>query len=147
MAPEQIAIASDHAGYELKTLLIQELKKQDYQLLDLGTNNIESVDYPDYAALVVKAIEIGKATKGILICGSGIGMSIAANRHQNIRAALCYNQQASALAREHNDANVLVLGAKMMDTETAFKCVNKFLTTEFSGGRHITRIQKLSGNL
>ena len=138
-----VAIASDHAGFELKALLVKEVSDQ-YNMVDLGTHDLASVDYPDYAELVVNKILAGEADYGVLICGSGIGMSIAANRDKRIRAALCYNEQAARLARAHNDANILVLGSRMMELDEAKKCFACFLNPEFEGGRHSNRVDKIS---
>jgi ribose 5-phosphate isomerase B len=142
--PETVAIASDHGGFELKALLVPELRALGLTVLDLGTGSSEPVDYPDYAEKLVGAILEGKAARGILICGTGIGMSIAANRHRAIRAALCHDATTARLARQHNDANVLCLGGRVLGAETARDCVTSFLTTSFVGGHHVPRIAKLS---
>ena len=139
---KKIAIASDRAGLELKTYIIDELKGQ-YDFDDLGTNNQDPVDYPDYAIKVVDKILSGHSEFGILICGTGIGMSIAANRHKGIRAGLCHNSLEARLTREHNDANILCLGGRMIGKECALENVKVFLTTNFAGGRHTNRIKKL----
>jgi ribose 5-phosphate isomerase B len=144
MPSQSIAIAADHAGFELKSALKDELASMGFSVLDLGTDGPDSVDYPDFARAVVAAMQQGRATRGLLICGSGIGMSIAANRHAGIRAALCYNAEAARLARLHNDANVLVLGARMIDESVAKECADVFFTTEFEAGRHARRVAKLS---
>lgn len=136
-----IAIASDHAGFELKQAVVKHLGAD--KVLDLGTHSDDSVDYPDFGYAVGKAIEEGKAEKGIVICGSGIGISIAANRNKAVRAALCMNPEMAKLARQHNDANVLALGARLIDEKTAFESVYVFLKTEFEGGRHAGRVEKL----
>ena len=141
---EIVAVAADHGGYELKTVLLPELRALGFGALDLGTNSLESVDYPDFAMRVVQAIEAGKARFGLLICGTGIGMSIAANRHRSIRAALCHDVTTARLARQHNDANVMTLGGRMIGSETAKDCLRTFLSTSFEGGRHVRRIAKLS---
>ncbi len=139
-----IAIASDHAGFELKSFIIKALEKK-YELIDCGTNNDEnSVDYPDFANKVAEKIIKKTANFGILICGSGVGISIAANRFKEIRAALCYNQKTAQLSRQHNDANIVCLGARMIKPENAIKIVEVFLRTNFEGGRHNQRIAKLS---
>lgn len=138
-----IALASDHAGLELKASLVNAIKAAGYEALDLGPHSSESVDYPDYANVLCDAIAAGKATRGILICGSGIGMSIAANRHPHIRAGLVHTPELARLTRQHNDANVLVLGARFVDDSTAKAVTTAFLTTAFEGGRHQTRINKL----
>lgn len=139
---KKIAIASDRAGLELKTYIINELKEQ-YDFDDLGTNNQDPVDYPDYAIKVVDKILSGHSEFGILICGTGIGMSIAANKHKGIRAGLCHNSLEARLTREHNDANILCLGGRMIGKECAVENVKVFLTTNFAGGRHTNRIKKL----
>ena len=139
-----IALASDHAGFALKELLKKHLKTLGYEPLDLGTHNEDSVDYPDFGNAMAAAIKAGKAERGILVCGSGIGISIAANRHPHIRAALCHNEETAKLSREHNDANVLALGARIVSEETAKTMLKTFLTTQFAGGRHAGRVAKLS---
>mgnify|MGYP001073572197 CR=1 FL=1 len=143
MPAETIAIAADHAGFELKTQLVEELTRAGYAVLDLGTNSTDSVDYPDFANALAAAIGSGKAQRGVLICGTGIGISIAANRHKGIRAALCRDTTDARLAREHNDANVLALGARTTGVETAKDVLKTFLATPFSGGRHARRVEKL----
>ena len=141
---EVIALASDHGGLDLKNVLIEKLKKDGYEVLDLGTNTHDSVDYPDYAALMAKTIKEGKAERGILTCGTGIGISIAANRFPHIRAALVHDAFGARLCRQHNNANVLVMGGRTTGIEVAFECVDIFLKTEFEGGRHANRVNKLS---
>jgi ribose 5-phosphate isomerase B len=144
MPTETIAIASDHAGLELKQLLAKELAGMGYRVLDLGTDGPASVDYPDFANAMAHAIEKGEANRGVLICGSGLGISIAANRHRSLRAAPCHDALSARLARAHNDANVLGLGARLIGVDTARDCLRAFLTTEFEGGRHERRVAKLS---
>ena len=139
---KKIAIASDRAGLELKTYIIDELKGQ-YDFDDLGTNNQDPVDYPDYAIKVVDKILSGQSVFRILIRASRIGMSIAASRHKGIRAGLCHNSLEARLTREHNDANILCLGGRMIGKECAVENVKVFLTTNFAGGRHTNRIKKL----
>lgn len=138
-----IAIASDHGGYELKEVFKSVLEEKGYLPLDLGTNSTESVDYPDFGTALAKVIETGGASRGILICGSGIGISIAANRNPAVRAAVCHSGLSAKLARQHNDANVLALGARLIGIETALDCLEQFLITEFEGGRHQRRVDKL----
>ncbi len=138
-----VAIASDHAGFALKEALKPVLAELGLAVLDCGTNSTDSVDYPDFGEKCATAILNGEAEKGIIICGSGIGISIAANRHPGIRAALCHSPETAALAREHNDANILALGARITDEATARACVEAFFTTQFAGGRHATRVEKL----
>jgi ribose 5-phosphate isomerase B len=144
MTSQTIAVASDHAGYGLKSELVQDLEGAGYAVLDLGTNSAESVDYPDFAYKVATSIRDGRASKGLLICGSGIGISIAANRFTEVRAALCHDALSARLAREHNDANVIVFGGRMIGIEVARDCLNVFLNTAFEGGRHARRVAKLS---
>jgi len=144
MIDETIAIASDHAGLALKDALAEQLRASGYTVQDLGTNNGDSVDYPDYADKLAAALEAGPARRGVLVCGSGIGISIAANRHRHIRAALCHNSTDARLSRQHNDANVLVVGARTLGAEVAADCLQAFLTTEFEGGRHQRRVSKMS---
>lgn len=136
-----IAIASDHAGLILKTVIKDRFK--DIEWLDLGTHTSDSVDYPDYGLALASAIEKGEAAQGVLICGSGIGISIAANRNKAVRCALCMNSTMAKLARMHNDANVVALGERLVGTELAFDIVEIFLNTEFEGGRHAARVEKL----
>ena len=144
MAKQPIAIAADHAGYPLKVLLRDELVTLGYEPLDLGTHDATtSVDYPDYGAALAGALKEGRCEKGVLICGTGIGISIAANRHPGVRAALCHDETSARLAREHNDANVLALGARLIGDVVARDCLRIFLTTEFGAGRHQPRVQKL----
>ena len=137
---EIIFIASDHAGFDLKKQITNSLKGI---FVDLGADSENSVDYPDYAKKLVSKINSTENSKGILICGSGIGMSISANRDNNIRAGLAFEPEIAKLMREHNDANVLVLPGKYMNIQKALICINKFLTTNFEGGRHQNRINKL----
>ena len=144
MSEETIAIAADHGGFDLKSVLVHELRALGYEVLDLGTMTRDSVDYPDFAATLAGAIVDGRAARGVLICGSGIGMSIAANRHRAIRAALVHDDTSARLARQHNDANVLVLGARLLGPEVAKDCVKTFFSTQFEGGRHARRIAKMS---
>lgn len=143
MPAETIAIAADHAGFEMKSMLAEELRQNGFTILDLGTNSSQSVDYPDFADALAKAIKAGQAGRGVLVCGTGIGISIAANRHKGIRAALCHDATDARLAREHNDANVLVLGGRTTGMENAKDCLKTFLATPFSGGRHVRRVEKL----
>jgi len=140
---ETIALGADHAGFVLKETLKQELIHQGYPILDFGTTSPESVHYPLFAQKVAEALLQNKAQKGILICGSGIGISIAANRFKGIRAALCWNEETARLARAHNNANILVLGSKFISLEIALNCLHLFLTTPFEGGRHQTRLDQI----
>ncbi|MDR2778234.1 MAG: ribose 5-phosphate isomerase B [Rickettsiales bacterium] len=144
MTIENIIIASDRAGFELKSFLMEKMRtSKDYHFVDFGTDGDEAVDYPDYARKVAMAILAGEANYGILICGTGIGMSMAANRFRGIRAGLCHGSLEARLTREHNDANILCLGARIIGNECALENVNVFLSTKFSGGRHSDRIRKL----
>lgn len=144
MSARTIALASDHAGFELKSQIATWLKASGMEVLDLGTHGPESVDYPDYAAAMATAIRDGEAEQGVLICGSGIGISIAANRFAGIRAALVHDVTTAKLARQHNDANVAALGARVLGVEVAKDCVEAFLNTGFEGGeRHSRRVAKM----
>ena len=143
MQEKKILIASDHGGFSLKESLKTYLQQKGFEVVDYGTNSPDSVNYPDYAKLLAQGIKDNTAKKGILICTSGIGMSIAANRYSFIRAALVHEPEEAHLSRAHNDANVLVLGAKFVTSETAQKCVDEFLDTEFEGGRHCVRVDAL----
>lgn len=144
MPSDTIAIAADHAGVELKSLLRKELEGMGLRVLDLGTDSDASVDYPDYAGAVACAIADRKASRGVLICGTGIGISMAANRVKGIRAAACSDATSARLARQHNDANVLALGARLIGPEVAKDCLKVFLETPFDGGeRHSRRVGKL----
>lgn len=138
-----IVIASDHAGFILKEKLKPCLEKKGFQVNDLGTNSLESCDYPGFAAGVAKSVSGGKYKKGILICKSGIGSSIVANRFPRVRAALCYNVKAAQLSREHNDSNVLVLGAAFVNVGIAKRILNLWLKTEFQAGRHKRRLNQI----
>ena len=138
-----LAIASDHAGVILKTKIIEFLQKKGIKALDLGPKNDDRVDYPDYAHKMVEEIIEEAVPKGILICGTGIGMSIAANRSSSIRAALCVNELMAEYSRLHNNANILVLGSKLVKDELSLKMVDKFLETKFEGGRHARRLDKI----
>ncbi len=141
---ERIAIVSDHAAYDMKAQLIEHLHGGGYEVLDLGTTSTDSVDYPDYGYRIATAVAGGEVTRGIALCGSGIGISIAVNRHPQCRCARVSDGLSARLAREHNDTNVLALGARLIGIETARDCVDQFLATPFAGGRHQRRIDKLS---
>ena len=143
MSRQTIAIGADHAGFPLKRQLVEELKSMGFEVLDMGTNSEASVDYPDFGYAVAQAVISGQAVRGVLICGTGIGMSIAANRHVGIRAALCTHGVMARYAREHNDANVLVMGARVIGVEIARECLRQFLATHYAGGRHDGRVAKL----
>lgn len=142
--PETVAIAADHAGFDLKEILKAELNGLGHQVLDLGTQGPQSVDYPDFADALAAALRDGKAVRGVLICGTGVGISIAANRHRNLRAALCHDTSSARLSRAHNDANVLALGARLIGVEVAKDCLRVFMNTPFEGGRHAGRVAKLA---
>lgn len=139
-----VALACDHAGLEMKRAVLPVLEEMGFVPLDLGTDTSDSVDYPDFADRLADALAEGRAERGILVCGSGIGISIAANRHAHIRAALCHNSTDARLSRQHNDANVIAFGARTMGDEVAKECVRAFLTTGFEGGRHERRVSKMS---
>lgn len=139
-----VAVASDHAGYDLKQALKQELEAMGHPVLDLGTEGSESVDYPDFGYAVARALKEGKVARGVLVCGSGVGVSIAANRYREVRAALIHDPLGAQLARQHNDANVICFGGRVIDAEAARECLRIFLETQFEGGRHATRVEKLS---
>ncbi|MBM3630759.1 MAG: ribose 5-phosphate isomerase B [Alphaproteobacteria bacterium] len=139
----KIFISSDHAGYELKESIKNFLDKKKIKYLDLGPYNSMTVDYPDYAHKVAKKVKTNKHHRGILVCGSGMGMNIAANRHENIRAVQCFNLKSTKLSRLHNDANIITLGSRLLSKKNAINCVKIFLTTKFEGGRHKERIKKI----
>jgi ribose 5-phosphate isomerase B len=139
-----IAIGADHAGYEYKTVIVGLLQDKGLEVKDFGTYNKDSVDYPDFAHPVAAAVENGEAGCGILICGSGNGVAITANKHQNIRAAICWVADLARLAREHNNANILCIPARFVSTPHAEEMVNIFLNTAFEGGRHEKRVEKIA---
>ena len=143
----RIALAADHAGYELKDALIAWLREAGHEAIDLGTNGPESVDYPDFGARLARAIERGEAERGIVVCGSGIGISIAVNRNPACRCARVDDPLSAQLAREHNDANVLAFGGRLIGPDMAKACILAFLDTDFSGGRHQRRVDMLSAIL
>jgi ribose 5-phosphate isomerase B len=143
MPADTVALAADHAGFELKNLLKDEIVRRGLEVLDLGTHDGSSVDYPDMAGGLAIALGDGRAQRGVLVCGTGIGISIAANRHRHVRAALCHDVTTATLARQHNDANVLVLGARVLGTNVAIDSLAAFLDTAFEGGRHQRRVDKL----
>jgi ribose 5-phosphate isomerase B len=140
----RIALAADHAGYELKDELARWLRDKGHEVTDLGTNSSESVDYPDYGAKLGSVVGLGEADRGIAVCGTGIGISIAVNRNLECRCARVDDPVSAALAREHNDANVLALGARLIGIDMAKACVAAFLETSFGGGRHQRRVNQLS---
>jgi ribose 5-phosphate isomerase B len=140
---KKIFISSDHAGFKLKEEIKSHLLKKKLSFQDLGPFNDDRVDYPDYAHKVAKKVKANKSNVGILVCGSGMGMNIAANRHTNIRAAQCFNLKSTKLSRLHNDANIITLGSRLLTKKLAINCVNTFLNTKFEGGRHLKRIKKI----
>ena len=140
---KKIFISSDHAGFKLKEEIKSHLSKKKLSFQDLGPFNDDRVDYPDYAHKVARKVKANKSNVGILVCGSGMGMNIAANRHKNIRAAQCFNLKSTKLSRLHNDANIITLGSRLLNKKLALNCVNTFLNTKFEGGRHSKRIKKI----
>lgn len=141
MKINKVFLASDHAGFELKNELKEAIKGLGYEVVDLGTNDKNSVDYPDYAHLLASKLEPN--CYGVLVCGTGIGISIAANRHENVRCALCHDEFTARLAREHNNANVIAFGARVIGDGVATAALETFLKTEFAGGRHERRVKKI----
>lgn len=142
---QKFFIGSDHAGFELKSSLITALSKEGIAVEDFGTNRSDPTNYAPIAHKVAEAVKNNPTSKGILICGAGIGMSITANRHKGIRAALCHDTYTTQCARSHNDANIMVLGGRVLDEETALNCLKVFLETPFEGGRHGDRIREIEG--
>jgi ribose 5-phosphate isomerase B len=142
---KKVALGSDHGGIELKNEIKKHLEAKGVEVVDFGTHSTDSVDYPDYAKLVGNAVVNGEADCGILICGTGIGISIAANKISGVRAALCHNVWTTRLTREHNDANVLCMGGRVIGLGIALEMVDVFLATEFEGGRHAIRVGKIEG--
>ena len=140
---KKIFISSDHAGYKLKEEIKSHLLKNKISFLDIGPHNDNRVDYPDFAHKVARRVKANKNNIGILVCGSGMGMNIAANRHKNIRAAQCFNLKSTKLSRLHNDANIITLGSRLLSKKLALSCVIAFLNTKFEGGRHLKRIKKI----
>ena len=138
-----IPIASDHGGYEMKQFLIERLEDAGYQVKDFGTYSTDSVDYPDMIHPLARAIEKGEYPLGIILCGSGNGAQMTANKHPHVRAALCWNEELAKLAREHNDANILSLPGRFIPFDQAWRMVQLFLTTPFAGGRHAQRVEKI----
>jgi ribose 5-phosphate isomerase B len=144
MIPKRIAIGSDHAGYEAKEHAKQTLASLGAEVVDEGTQGSASVDYPDFGAAVGRAVASGEVERGVLICGSGIGISIAANKIAGVRAAVCWNEETARLARQHNDANIICLGARFIEPDLAARMIRVFMETEFDGGRHQQRVEKLT---
>ena len=139
----KIAIGCDHAGYDYKENIIKELKNEGYEVTDFGTDSEESVDYPDYVHPLAEAVEKGEADYGILLCGSANGVAMTANKHQNVRAAIAWNEDVAKLARQHNDANIISLPARFIPLDNALKWIKIFLSTPFEGGRHERRVIKI----
>ena len=144
MAGATIAVASDHAGFDLKEILKRDLQEAGLEVLDLGTHSTASVDYPDFGRAMAETIAAGKVERGVLVCGTGIGISIAANRNPKVRAALVHDVTSARLTREHNDANVIAFGGRLIGTEVAREALKVFLKTPFEGGRHANRVAKLA---
>ena len=140
---KKISLASDHAGFTLKEIIKKKLTKNKVKVLDFGPYNKDKVDYPDYAKKVARNISSKKTNMGILVCGSGTGMAMSANKLRKIRAAVCYNSVSTRLSRTHNNANILALGSRLTNKREALKLVNIFLSTKFEGGRHLKRIKKI----
>lgn len=141
----KIAIASDHAGFELKERVAGELREQGHELLDFGTDSAESVDYPDFAEPAARAVADGEAERGVLVCGSGVGVAIVANKVDGVRAVHAHDAEEAAMSRRHNNTNVVTLGERTTDPDDAAAIVNSFLDTDFEGGRHERRVEKISG--
>ena len=139
----KIVVGSDHAGFELKQIIIEHLSERNMNYVDFGTSCLDSVDYPDYAKKVAEEVNSKDLIMGILVCGSGQGMAMTANRFKNVRAAICHNSDVAKVTRQHNDANVLCLGSRFIDMSEAIKCVDVFLGTDFEGERHLKRINKI----
>ena len=139
----KIVMGDDHAGVEFKNKLMEELRSKGYEIMNVGTDTLDSVDYPDIAKKVSEKVLNGEAKFGILICGTGIGISIAANKIKGIRAALCHNEYTAKLSRLHNDANIIALGARVLGENLGLACVEAFVNTEFEGGRHAKRVGKI----
>jgi len=139
-----IPIGCDHAGFELKELIVKQLKDKGYEVKDFGTYNTDSIDYPDYGHPVATMVEENPGTIGIIICGSGNGINMTVNKHQGIRSALCWTKEIATLARQHNDANIIALPARFISTELGLEMVEVFLSTEFEGGRHQIRVNKIA---
>ncbi len=140
----KLAIGGDHAGFDYKQQIFQELAQQGYEIEDFGTHQPDSVDYPDFAHPVASFVEANPESKGILVCGSGNGVAMVANKHAGIRAALCWNEELASLARKHNDANILCIPARFVSPQMASSMISTFLSQEFEGGRHANRVGKIS---
>ncbi len=140
---QKIAVGADHAGYLIKTAIVHWLNRNGYEVLDFGTNSEESTDYPDHIHPVAEVVENGEAKAGIILCGSGNGAAMTANKHQGIRAALCWNNELASLARQHNDANILAIPGRFVNEAMALSMAQTFLDTPFEGGRHQRRVAKI----
>ena len=140
---KKIFISSDHAGFKLKEAIKTYLSKKKLSFQDMGPYRDNRVDYPDFAHKVARKVKVNKKNVGILVCGSGMGMNITANRHKNIRAAQCFNLKSTKLSRLHNDANIITLGSRLLSKKLALNCISAFLNTKFEGGRHLKRIKKI----
>jgi len=143
----KIAIGSDHAGFQVKDSIREMLEAEGHTVFDKGTNSEDSTDYPDYGHAVAKSVSSGESDRGILVCGTGIGMCMTANKTPGIRAALVHDEFTTEMSRRHNDANVLCMGTRVLDRETALRLVKFWLNTEFEGGRHLRRVDKIEGNV
>ncbi|NJN33073.1 MAG: ribose 5-phosphate isomerase B [Saprospiraceae bacterium] len=142
--PRNIVVGGDHAGFPYKDAIINHLTHKGYVVLDVGTNSTVSVDYPDFAHAAADAVESGRADLGVLLCGSANGVSITANKHQSVRCALCWREDVAALARQHNDANIVAIPARFVSLESALDIIDAFLLAQFEGGRHATRVGKIA---
>jgi ribose 5-phosphate isomerase B len=140
---KKIFIASDHAGFNLKRSIIKNFSKEIHKIFDLGPSSSDSVDYPNYAHKLTKKVSVNKGSFGVLVCGSGMGMAMAANKNKKIRAALCYSLKNTKLSRLHNNANIITLGARLINKKKAFNLIKVFLSTKFEGGRHLRRVKKI----
>ena len=141
---KKLGFACDHAGYQMKEFLVGYLSTKGYEVVDFGCHSEESIDYPDFGHALASAIEVGEMEQGIGLCGSGEGMAMTLNKHQGIRAGLCWNTEVAGLIRQHNNANVVVLPARFISNDEAMAIVEKFLSTDFEGGRHIARVEKIA---
>jgi ribose 5-phosphate isomerase B len=140
---DKVAIGCDHAGYVYKEAVKKQVLKRGYEVMDFGTDSPDSVDYPDFVHPVAQAVESGEAIAGVVMCGSGNGVAMTANKHQGIRAAITWNTELAALARQHNDANIIAIPCRFVDESTAVSMVDIFLATDFEGGRHTRRVEKI----
>jgi ribose 5-phosphate isomerase B len=143
----RFGVGCDHAGFELKRVLVEELARRGFEVSDFGAHASDSVDYPDFAHALARSIESGTIQRGLLVCGTGVGMSIAVNRYRSVRAVVCSEPLSARMSRKHNDANVLCLGARIVGPGMAIEILDAFVTTEFEGGRHAARVAKINGGL